>query len=193
MKNFTYEFKKAANLRKFYLFPKIHKRLENVPGKPIISNCGAPTEKVSEFLDFHFKSIMQNGGSYIKNLNDFKSKIKKIDIPNDALLVTADAVELYPNIPHEASLSALREALDKRTRKEIPTENLIKMIEFVLKNNSFEFDTNVYQQISVTAIGTNFAPSYACLFMDQLGTKFLKNQNLKLFVWFRYIDDIFFI
>ena len=193
MKNFTYEFKKAANLRKFYLFPKIHKRLENVPGKPIISNCGAPTEKVSEFLDFHFKSIMQNGGSYIKDLNDFKSKIKKIDIPNDALLVTADAVEFYHSILHEASLSALREALDKRTRTEIPTENLIKMVEFVLKNNSFEFDTNVYQQISVTAIGTNFAPSYACLFMDQLGTKFLKNQNLKLFVWFRYIDDIFFI
>ena len=64
---------------------------------------------------------------------------------------------------------------------------------FVLKNNIFEFDTNVYQQISGNAIGTKFAPPYACIFMDQLGTKFLENQNLKPLVWFRYTDEIFFI
>ena len=106
---------------------------------------------------------MQNIGSYIKDSNDFKSKIKNIDISNDALLVTADVVGLYPSIPHEAGLNALREALDKRTRKEIPIENLIKMAELVLKNNFFEFDTNVYQQISGTAAGTKFAPPYACI------------------------------
>ena len=162
-KYFTYDFKKATNLGKYYLLPKIHKRLENFPEWPIISNCGAPTEKASEFLDFDLKSIMQNGGSYIKDSNDFKSKIKNIDIPNDALLVTADVVGLHPSIPHDAGLSAPREALDKRTRKEIPTENLNKMAEFVLKNNSFEFDTNVYQRNSGAAIGTKFAPPYACI------------------------------
>ena len=29
--------------------------------------------------------------------------------------------------------------------------------------------------------------------MDQLGTKFLETQTFKSLVWFRYIDDIFFI
>ena len=67
------------------------------------------------------------------------------------------------------------------------------MAEFVLKNNIFEFDTEVYQQISGTAIGTKFAPPYACIFMDQLETKFLENQNLKPLVWFHYIDVIFFM
>ena len=61
---------------------------------------------------------------------------------------------------HEADSSALREASDKRTHKKIPTRNLIKMAEFVLINNFLEFDTNVYQQISGTAIGTNFAPPF---------------------------------
>ena len=176
LKYFTYEFKKATNLGKFYILPKIHKHLENVPGRPIISSCGAPTEEASEILDFHLQSIMRNGTSYIKDSNDFKSKIKNTDIPNDALC-----------------LSALREALDKRTHKEIPNENLIKMAEFVLKNNFFEFDTNVYQQISGTAIRTKFASPDACIFMDQLETKFLENQNLKSLVSFCYIDDIFFI
>ena len=39
------------NLGKLYLIPKIHKRLESVPGRPVISNCVTPIEKVSEFLD----------------------------------------------------------------------------------------------------------------------------------------------
>ena len=125
LKYFTYEFKKAANLGKFYLLPKIHKHLVNVLGMPIISNCGAPTKKASEFLDVHIKSIMRNGASYIKDSHHFKSKIKNINIPNDALLVTGDVFRLYPSIPHEAGLTALREAFDKRTGKEIPTENLI--------------------------------------------------------------------
>ena len=81
LKYFTYEFKTAANLEKFWILRKKHKRLENVSGRPTISNCGAPTEKASEFIDFHLKSIMHNGTSYIRDSNDFKSKIKNIDIP----------------------------------------------------------------------------------------------------------------
>ena len=49
LKYFTIKFKKATNLGKLYLLPKIHKRLENVPDRPVISNCGTPVEKVSEF------------------------------------------------------------------------------------------------------------------------------------------------
>ena len=51
------------------------------------------------------------------------------------------------------------------------------MAEFVLKNNYFQFSDKVYQQISKTAIGTKFAPSYACIFMDQLKSKFLQTQK----------------
>ena len=60
-----------------------------------------PTEKASEFLDFHLKRVMQKGASYIKDSNDFMNKINIIVIPNEALLVTADVVGVYPSIPHE--------------------------------------------------------------------------------------------
>ena len=49
LKDFTIHFKKAINLGKLYLLPKIHKRLSEVPGRPVISNCGTPTER---FLSF---------------------------------------------------------------------------------------------------------------------------------------------
>ena len=67
------------------------------------------------------------------------------------------------------------------------------MAEFVLKNNYFEFNEKVCRQISGTAIGTKFAPPYACIFMDEMKTSFLKTQQLQPFIWLRYIDDIFFI
>ena len=57
-----------------YLLPKIHKRLYGVPGRPVISNCGTPTEKASELLDNQLKEVMQNGWSYIKDSNDFIKK-----------------------------------------------------------------------------------------------------------------------
>ena len=84
--------------------------------------------------------------------------------------MTADVVGLYPSIPHTAGLAALRDALDKREAKKIPTEDLVKMAEFALKNNYFEFNGSIKQQLSGTAIGTKFAPPYACIFMDKLET-----------------------
>ena len=113
LKYFTYNFKKATNLGKFYFLPKIHKRLATVPGRPVISNCGTPTEKVSEYLDFLLKPVMQDGWSYIKDTGDFQ-KIKRLGkIPEGAILVTADVVGLYPNIPHDLGLQSLRKRLNE--------------------------------------------------------------------------------
>ena len=194
LQHFTYKYKKTSNLGKMYLLPKIHKRLYDAPGRPVISNCGTPTEKVSEFLDHHLKPLIQEGDSYIKDTGDFLNKIKNINaIPENAILVTADVVGLYPSIPHQAGLEALREALEKRKTHKVPTSKLIKIAEFVLKNNYFQFSDKVYQQISGTAIDTKFAPPYACIFMDQVESKFLQTQKFQPLVWFRYIDDIFFI
>ena len=194
LKYFTIDFKKATILGKLYLLPKTHKCLFEVPGRPVISNCGTSMEKVSEFLDNELKSVMQEGWSYIKDSGDFIKKLKNIDhIPQGAIIVTADFVGLYPSIPHDDGLEALRKALDNRENKKISTDDLTKMTEFVLKNNYFEFNGKVKKQISGTAIGTKFAPPYACIFMDQNDTEFLKTQKHKPLILFCYIDDVFFI
>ena len=87
---------------------------------------------------------------------------------------------------------ALRKQYDKFNDKIVPTED-IKMADFVLTNNLFEFDCKFYQQISGTAIGTKFASPYACIFMDYVETEFLKAQAIKPRLWKKFIDDIFFI
>ena len=108
---------------------------------------------------------MRSSISYIKDTNDFLSKLKNLKkVPDNAILVTADVVGLYPSIPHNEGLEVLKKQLDNFYEKSIPTEDLVKMAEFVLKNNYFEFNSNVKHQISGTAIGTKFAPPYACIY-----------------------------
>ena len=127
---------------------------------------------------------MQKGKPYIRDSGHFLEKIKNIStLPENAILVTADVVGLYPSIPHQTGFSALKEALENRSVKKIPAENLIKMAEFVLKNNLFEFNSKVFQQISGTTIGTKFAPSYACIYMDRVEQDFLETQKLQPLLW----------
>ena len=61
---------------RFYLLSKIYKRLHDVPGRPVISNCGFYTENISSFLDFHLQPLAQKVKSYIKDTNHFLKKSK---------------------------------------------------------------------------------------------------------------------
>ena len=100
---------KNPKFARFYPLPKIHKRLNNVPGRPVISNCGYYTENISAFLDFHLQPLAQELKSYIKVTNEFLNKLRSIPkLPDNTILCTVDAAGLYPNIPHEEGLSALR-------------------------------------------------------------------------------------
>ena len=60
--------------------------------------------------------------------------------PDGAILVTIDLVGLYPNIPHDEGLEALRRALNKRSNLAIPADHAVDLAELVPKNNYFEFD-----------------------------------------------------
>ena len=47
--------------------------------------------------------------SYIKNTNDFLSKLKNLKkVSDNAILVTADVAGFYPSIPHNEGLEALK-------------------------------------------------------------------------------------
>ena len=72
-------------------------------------------------------------------------------------------------MPYTAGLKALTEAVDRRNNKLISTHNLVKMAEFVLNNNYFEF--KVKRQNRAQPL-EKFAPTYACIFMDEAETKF---------------------
>ena len=115
------------------------------------------------------------------------------NLPNNIVLCTVDVVGLYPNIPHEEGMSALRKQLDNQMEKYISSDTLCGLAEVVLKNNIFKFGKKTLKQKRGTAIGTKFAPPYGILFMAELKDEFLRKAQFKPYLWWSYIDDIFFL
>ena len=84
--------------------------------------------------------LAQEVKSYIKDTNDFLKKVRSLpSLPDDIILCTVDVVGIYPNIPHEEGLFALRKRLDLRQEKDVTTSTLVELSEVVLKNNIFTF------------------------------------------------------
>ena len=175
-----YFFINKPKLERFYLLPKIHKRLHNVPSTSIISNSGFFTENISAFL----KPLSQKVKSFIKERNDFLKKLKELrDLPDDFILCTIDVAGLYPNIPHKEGLEAIRKVLDKQEDQTISTDSLILLAECVLKNNIFEHIMRYFKQLQGTAKRTKFALPYAILFVGYLEDKILNSFVEKPLVW----------
>ena len=143
---FNYLLVKEPKFVRFYLLPKIHKRLYDVPGRPVISNCGFCTENISSLLDFHLQPLAQKVKLYIKDTNHFLRKIKELgQFPEGTILYTINVVTLYPNIPHDEGLSFLKDFLDSRVDKQVITGTLIELAELLLKNSIFEFSDKTYR------------------------------------------------
>ena len=136
---------KKPQLGRFYLLPKIHKRTMNVPGRPVISNNGTATERISSFSDFYlYYNIIPTIPHILEDTRDFLCRIEQLqNIPEGTLLVSFDVVGLYPHIIHEEGLQIMKKYLDKREDQSLTSEN-----------------QDVYQQILGTTIGTKFAPPY---------------------------------
>ena len=185
---------KDPKFARFYLLPKIHNRLNNVPGRPVIFNSGYYIENSSSFLDHHFQPLAQAVKSYIKDTKEFLKKLDTLPkLPDGIILCAMDVVALYPNIPHEKGLSALRKRFETRKEKYVSIDIIIDLAEVVLKSIMFAFGKKTLQQKRGTAIGTKSAPPYSILLMAELEERITNQSEYKPYLWWWYIDDIFFL
>ena len=149
---------------RFYLLPKIHKK--GVPGRPICSSVNHPTSRISKFVDEHIKGYVPHTKSYIRDTQDFITKLKSLgQIPEGAILCTLDVSLLYTNIPNQEGILAVEEKLRSDPSKTPITKFILDLLSLVLHNMNFEFNGEHYLQTGGTAMGTSVAPNYANLFM----------------------------
>ena len=143
-------------------------------------------------MDCLIQPLVEQIPSIIRDSTHFLQRLESLGhIQSTAILCTMDVVGLYPHIPHEG-LEALKKALDK-SDAELPVDELVSLAKVVLENNFFEFDEKLFCQKLGTAIGTKFAPGYANIFMGYLEEEFLDSCELRPWVWWRFLDDVFMI
>ena len=60
-----------------------------MPGGSVISISGFYTENISFFIEYHLKSLAQNVKLYMRDTNDFLSKLASLPpLPDDVILCT---------------------------------------------------------------------------------------------------------
>ena len=89
----------------FYTLTKIHK--PNPVGRPIISGCEGPTERISSFLDYLLQPIAKAQKSYLEDTTDFINFMEKTKVEKNAVLVFMDVTSLYTNIPQEEGIATV--------------------------------------------------------------------------------------
>ena len=177
----------------FYILPKIHK--PDIPGRPIVSSCNSHTERLSAFVDEALKPLRKLIKSHVRDTQDFLEKIQNVKIKEKSLLVTLDVSALYTNIEARRGIEAIRSFVTKHNRIYTgpPIQALIDSIHMILSTNYFMFDNQFYLQISGTAMGTRFAPSYADIYMAEVEEHYISTQEYQPSLFLRFLDDIFLI
>ena len=94
----------------FYTLTKIHK--PKPVGRPIISGCEGPTEKISSFVDSLLQPISRKHKSYLKDTTDFINFIEETKVSENTILVSMDVTSLYTNIPQEEGITTVCNAYE---------------------------------------------------------------------------------
>ena len=119
----------------FYTLTKIHK--PTPVGRPIISGCSGPTERISAFVDHLIQPIAQLQASYLKDTTDFINFIERIKLPKSAIHVSMD-VTIQKKTTHNERVLPLYAFNDTKnfTNPPVPTRFLSEMLSLILLENS---------------------------------------------------------
>ena len=186
--------------RIFYTLPKIHKPksswyLQNTipPGRPIVGNTNSEDTEISKYIDRFLQPIVQKQPHILSNSDALIHKLSEIKVPDSCILFTLDVSSLYTNIPLLRGLDIVGEFFKKYPDPHRPPDNfLLKLLSLSLFKNDFRFRKNLYRQVKGVAMGKQYSPSFANLYMCKWEEVVLsKLPDPKPLIWLRYIDDIF--
>jgi len=180
------ENKQDLRLARFYCITKLHKI--PIVGRPIVSSINTATYYASRYLDHELQCFLHRIPAFLQSSQHLLTIVEQTPLPPDCVLVAADITSLYPNIPIAEGLTALRAQLLKWGLSAEHTNFLVHLAHWVLTNNYMEFNSNTYQQISGTAMGTPFAVVFANIFLAYLESKLDLATAPLLFG--RYVDDL---
>lgn len=116
-------------------------------------------------LDHFLQPLVTYILTYIKDSGHLLELLHKYKCEEKYVWVSQDVASLYTSIPHEASLKALEHFLsDSDSLLPSQITFLLKLAEFALTHNYFQFLDTYYLQITGPEMGASFAPRYVtCL------------------------------
>ena len=178
----------------FYGLPKIHK--ENIPLRPIVSACGSVTYKVTKLLAQTLEPLCGNTVHHVKNSTDFASSVLNTRVTRNEVMASFDVVSPFTSVPLNEVLKLTNDRLladsTLEERSTIPVIDIMRLLEFCLRNTYFQFRGTIYEQSEGLAMGSPVSPVLANLYMEEFEQIALRSNNAPR-LWKRYVDDTFMI
>lgn len=179
----------------FYTLPKIHKNLDQPPGRPIVASIGSITSNLSTYVDHFIRPLTEALPSFTKDTGHIVNIIESINSLGDEemYLVSFDINAMYTSIPHDGGMEALDHyLLDSMCN---PSKTcILELSKLILRHNYWVFQNTFYIQRHGVPMGSSFSPSFSNLYMGLFEENYIYSNHIfkdNIFIWKRYLDDIF--
>jgi hypothetical protein len=185
--------------RIFYTLPKIHKAPSSwplkfviPPGRPIIGNSYSEDTEICRYIDSFLRPIVETQPFILSNSDQLLNTLKDVSLSPNSILFSLDVASLYTNIPIVKGIETVRYFFEKFPDNKRPNQRILTLLSISLFKNDFVFNGKFFRQIKGVAMGKQFAPNFANLYMCRWEDQILNVlPGPKPKIWLRYIDDIF--
>ncbi|PFX16013.1 hypothetical protein AWC38_SpisGene19737 [Stylophora pistillata] len=183
--------RKGSRLAHLYGLPKTHK--QQLSMRPILSSTGTYNFALAKWLEEKLKPLSLNQHT-ISDIFSFAEVIRETPLnPND-ILVSYDVCALFTNVPLDETIEIIAEKAFKNNwfnethGLNLTKTGLTELLRIATKDQLFQFDGQLYEQVDGVAMGSPLGPLMANVFLCSIEEQLDRNNKLPSF-YKRYVDD----
>ncbi|CAF4157480.1 unnamed protein product [Rotaria sp. Silwood2] len=188
---------------RIYGVPKLHKKRENYPLRPVMSATKTVAYGLGKMLANRLNTLRASP-YMIKDRFDFVRKIRKLEL-GDKKMISFDVTSLFTKVPLTYTIDMIldkiypmcssickykqRSRLCAKCRNRSDFQHLLRL---ATSKTRFIFDKKMYVQHNGVAMGAPLAPIIADIFMSHLEESVMDHlKQIGVCEWYRYVDDTF--
>jgi septum formation topological specificity factor MinE len=117
--------------------------------------------------------------------------VQEIPITDTTTFALFDITDMYTNIPMQKLSQIINDICDQTLIPQEVKREHITLVHTILKQNYFQFQEQIYKQITGLAMGAPFSPTFSEIYLQYIDHSTIYEILLKhnILDYFRYVDD----
>ena len=178
---------------RLYGLPKTRK--PDVPLRPILPMIGSSQHQLAKYFSALFQPMLEiYSNNCIKGFFLFAEEIRRLKLKLDeSFLCSFDISSLFTNVPLAETIQNCADTLyedDRIVPPTLPKDIFVQLMTAATACVEFSFNNIMFRQIDGVAMGSPLGPTLANIFVGNYENKLFAS-NSKIFLYQRYVDDIF--